>query len=280
MIYVLAKILLYNGILFNFSIFAQNMQIKYVTEFSWDAKVVGEVIIENEEYIAQGFYKMNSKMYPKSWVLRRMFNENDGEIMIRGEKNILKYNSKDKEYWLINIDEYFNKGKKDTVSQSPISRSLFFSIIFENLIDSTVDEFIIQREKGSQLENINGFRAKKWTTTIQSSKQKLLFEEWLVKELSLKDTLDSLKLDIMGSFNSNKDRSRISNMFSSEDFIRSADSTAVVDSLEGRIVQAKMQIEHEFFKSMRFEIKELYTVSFDASSFTIPEAYKRIEKNE
>ena len=280
MIYVLAKILLYNGILFNFSIFAQNMQIKYVTEFSWDAKVIGEVKIENEEYIAPGFYKMNSKMYPKSWVLRRMFNENDGEIMIRGEKNILKYNSKDKEYWLINIDEYFNKGKKDTVSQSPISRSLFFSIIFENLIDSTVDEFIIQREKGSQLENINGFRAKKWTTTIQSSKQKLLFEEWLVKELSLKDTLDSLKLDIMGSFNSNKDRSRISNMFSSEDFIRSADSTAVVDSLEGRIVQAKMQIEHEFFKSMSFEIKELYTVSFDASSFTIPEAYKRIEKNE
>ena len=280
MIYVLAKILLYNGILFNFSIFAQNMQIKYVTEFSWDAKVIGEVIIENEEYIAQGFYKMNSKMYPKSWVLRRMFNENDGEIMIRGEKNILKYNSKDKEYWLINIDEYFNKGKKDTVSQSPISRSLFFSIIFENLIDSTVDEFIIKREKGSQLENINGFRAKKWTTTIQSSKQKLLFEEWLVKELSLKDTLDSLKLDIMGSFNSNKDQSRISNMFSSEDFIRSADSTAVVDSLEGRIVQAKMQIEHEFFKSMSFEIKELYTVSFNASSFTIPEAYKRIEKNE
>tara|TARA_B100000886_G_scaffold11061_1_gene7170 strand:+ start:245 stop:1087 length:843 start_codon:yes stop_codon:yes gene_type:complete len=280
MIYVLAKILLYNGILFNFSIFAQNMQIKYVTEFSWDAKVIGEVIIENEEYIAQGFYKMNSKMYPKSWLLRRMFNENDGEIMIRGEKNILKYNSKDKEYWLINIDEYFNKGKKDTVSQSPISRSLFFSIIFENLIDSTIDEFIIKREKGSQLENINGFRAKKWTTTIQSSKQKLLFEEWLVKELSLKDTLDSLKLDIMGSFNSNKDRSRISNMFSSEDFIRSADSTAVVDSLEGRIVQAKMQIEHEFFKSMSFEIKELYTVSFNASSFTIPEAYKRIEKNE
>ena len=109
MIYVLAKILLYNGILFNFSIFAQNMQIKYVTEFSWDAKVIGEVIIENEEYIAQGFYKMNSKMYPKSWVLRRMFNENDGEIMIRGEKNILKYNSKDKEYWLINIDEYFKE---------------------------------------------------------------------------------------------------------------------------------------------------------------------------
>ena len=84
------------------------MQIKYVTEFSWDAKVIGEVIIENEEHIAPGFLKMNSKMYPKNWVLRKMFNENDGEIIIKGEKNILKYNSKDKEYWLINIDEYYS----------------------------------------------------------------------------------------------------------------------------------------------------------------------------
>ena len=158
-------------------------------------------------------------------------------------------------------------------------KETFFSIIFESLIDSTVDEFIIKREKASQLEKINGFRAKKWTTTIQSSKQKLLFEEWLVKELSLKDTLDSLKLDIMESFNPNKDKNKeTSYMISSDDFVWSADSTAVLDSLEGRIVQANMHIEHEFFKSMSFEIKELYTVSFDAASFTIPEAYKRIEK--
>ena len=257
------------------------MQIKYVTEFSWDAKVIGEVIIENEEHIAPGFLKMNSKMYPKNWVLRKMFNENDGEILIRGEKNILKYNSKDKEYWLINIDEYFNKEKKDTFSQNSVSRSLLFSTLFESLIDTTVDEFIIQREKASQLEKINGFRAKKWTTTIQSSKQKLLFEEWLVKELSLKDTLDSLKFDIMESLNPNKDKNiRTSYMISSDDFVWSADSTAVLDSLEGRIVQAKMHFEHEFFKSMSFVIKELYTVSFDAASFTIPEVYERIEKND
>ena len=39
------------------------MQIKYVTEFSWDAKEIGEVIIENEEHIARGFLKMNSKLH-------------------------------------------------------------------------------------------------------------------------------------------------------------------------------------------------------------------------
>ena len=97
--------------------------------------------------------------------------------------------------------------------------------------------------------------------------------------LLLRIMLDSLKFDIMESFNPNKDRNiRTSYTISSDDFVWSADSTAVLDSLEGRIVQAKIYIEHEFFKSMSFEIKELYTVSFDAASFTIPEAYKRIEK--
>ena len=94
MINILVRTLFFKCIFFTFSVYAQNMQIKYVTEFSWDAKVIGEVIIENEEHIAPGFLKMNSKMYPKNWVLKKMFNENDGEIIIRGEKNILKYNSK------------------------------------------------------------------------------------------------------------------------------------------------------------------------------------------
>ena len=255
------------------------MQIKYLSESSWDAKVIGRVIIEKEEYIAPGFLKMNLKMYPKNWVLRKMFSENDGEIFIKGEKNILRYSEKDEEYWLMNVNEYFNMGKIDTASQRPLSRSLFFSLIFESLIDTSGGELLIQREKASQIENINGFRAKKWTTTIQNSKKKLLFEEWLVKQLSLKDTLDSLKLDIMGSLDPYKERNiATSYMISSDDFVWSADSTAVLDSLEGRIVQANMHIEHEFFKSMSFEIKELYTVSFDAASFTIPEAYKRIEK--
>ena len=85
----------------------------------------------------------------------------------------------------------------------------------------------------------------------------------------------------MESFNPNKDiNKRTSYMISSDDFVWSADSTVVLDSLVGRIVQARMHIEHEFFKSISFEIKELYTVSFDATSFTIPEAYERVERND
>ena len=83
----------------------------------------------------------------------------------------------------------------------------------------------------------------------------------------------------MESFNPNKDRNKENSyMISSDDFVRSADSTAVLDSLDGMIVQAKIYTEHEFFKTISFEIKELYTTSFDGAFFTIPETYERIKK--
>ena len=51
----------------------------------------------------------------------------------------------------------------------------------------------------------------------------------------------------MGSLNPYKERNiATSYMISSDDFVRSADSTAVLDSLDGMIVQAKIYTEHEF----------------------------------
>ena len=257
------------------------MQIKYVIEFSWDMKLFGEVIAEREQYIAPGFFKMNSNIYPESWVLRKMFNKDNGEIMIEGEKNILKYDNREKEYWLITIDEYFKKSDKDTIDNSSTERDLFFSDFFEDLLDTSYGKFSIQREKTSRVDIINGFRAKKWNTIIKNSKQKLIFEEWLVKELPLKDTFDSLKLDLMEELNSSNYQNRKNSfMLSSDVFVKIADSTAILDSLDGKIVQAKMYCEHEFLKSISFEIKELYALSFEPSFFSIQESYKRNKKND
>ena len=102
------------------------MQVKYVIEFSWDMKLLGEVTTKREQYVAPGFFKKNSKINPENWVLRRMFNKDNGEIMIAGEKNILKYDNKEEEYWLITIDEYFKKSEKDTIANRTSERDLFF----------------------------------------------------------------------------------------------------------------------------------------------------------
>ncbi len=257
------------------------MQVKYVVEFSWDMKLFGEVTTEREQYVAPGFFKKNSKIYPESWVLRRMFNKDIGEVMIGGEKNILKYDNKEEEYWLTTIDQYFKKTEKDTIVNPLSERDLFFTDVFKEFFNNSDDKFSVQREKTSQVDNINGFRAKKWITTIQNPRQKLVFEEWLVKELPLKDTLDSLKIDLMVKlYPDQHQNSTTSFIFSSDVFVKIADSTAILDSLNGKIIKAKMYCEHEFLKSISFEIKELYTSSFDASSFTIPEKYNRINKDD
>ena len=49
-----------------------------------------------------------------------MFNEDDGEIIVKGEKNILKYSKKDEEYWLVNVDEYLIRKKRHGFSNSNI----------------------------------------------------------------------------------------------------------------------------------------------------------------
>ena len=55
-----------------------------------------------------------------------MFNENDGDLVIKGEKNILKYSDKDEEYWLVNINEYFNMGKKTLLLNARYQDHFFF----------------------------------------------------------------------------------------------------------------------------------------------------------
>jgi hypothetical protein len=67
--------------------------------------------------------------------------------------------------------------------------------------------------------------------------------------------------------------------FSSHDFIKGVDSTYTFEPSNESMVLAKLLVDSDnsWIQSASFEIRELYTVPFDASSFTIPEEYERIE---
>ena len=67
--------------------------------------------------------------------------------------------------------------------------------------------------------------------------------------------------------------------FSSDTIIEKADSNSTIESLNGRIMKAKLHQIYAPIKSMNFEIRELYAVPFDSLSFSIPEDYEKI-KNE
>ena len=261
---------------------AQEMQVRYVSAYSFDAKWAGEFEIVMDQIRAPGYYRSNEKFSPKKWIFRWYYTE-EGSIEIAGTDNRLGYNAKSKEYWIEPPENHESiKEEEATTSEleenkknreQPFINNLLTSFN-ESIFDGDESKPLINRLMSDSLEDVNGFRAKKWTTTISTNETKMIIEEWMVDNLLLKDTFYSYYIgsDELGD----KEIPSIS----SNDFIKDIDSTSSINNIDGDIVKAKLVVESDnaWVKSMEFEIRELYTVPFDASSFAIPEDYERVEE--
>lgn len=272
---------LYFPFLISFSM-AQEMQVRYVSAYSFDAKWAGEFEIVMDQIRAPGYYRSNEKFSPKKWIFRWYYTE-EGSIEIAGTDNRLGYNAKSKEYWIEPPENHESiKEEEATTSEleenkknreQPFINNLLTSFN-ESIFDGDESKPLINRLMSDSLEDVNGFRAKKWTTTISTNETKMIIEEWMVDNLLLKDTFYSYYIgsDELGD----KEIPSIS----SNDFIKDIDSTSSINNIDGDIVKAKLVVESDnaWVKSMEFEIRELYTIPFDASSFAIPEDYERVEE--
>ena len=261
---------------------AQEMQVRYVSAYSFDAKWAGEFEIVMDQIRAPGYYRSNEKFSPKKWIFRWYYTE-EGSIEIAGTDNRLGYNAKSKEYWIEPPENHEAiKEEEATTSEleenkknreQPFINNLLTSFN-ESIFDADESKPLINRVMSDSLEDVNGFRAKKWTTTISTNETKMIIEEWMVDNLLLKDTFYSYYIgsDELGD----KEIPSIS----SNDFIKDIDSTSSINNIDGDIVKAKLVVESDnaWVKSMEFEIRELYTIPFDASSFAIPEDYERVEE--
>ena len=261
---------------------AQEMQVRYVSAYSFDAKWAGEFEIVMDQIRAPGYYRSNEKFSPKKWIFRWYYTE-EGSIEIAGTDNRLGYNAKSKEYWIEPPENHESiKEEEATTSEleenkknreQPFINNLLTSFN-ESIFDGDESKLLINRLMSDSLEDVNGFRAKKWTTTISTNETKMIIEEWMVDNLLLKDTFYSYYIgsDELGD----KEIPSIS----SNDFIKDMDSTSSINNIDGDIVKAKLVVESDnaWVKSMEFEIRELYTIPFDASSFAIPEDYERVEE--
>lgn len=261
---------------------AQEMQVRYVSAYSFDAKWAGEFEIVMDQIRAPGYYRSNEKFSPKKWIFRWYYTE-EGSIEIAGTDNRLGYNAKSKEYWIEPPENHESiKEEEATTSEleenkknreQPFINNLLTSFN-ESIFDGDESKPLINRLMSDSLEDVNGFRAKKWTTTISTNETKMIIEEWMVDNLLLKDTFYSyyIQSDELGD----KEIPSIS----SNDFIKDIDSTSSINNIDGDIVKAKLVVESDnaWVKSMEFEIRELYTIPFDASSFAIPEDYERVEE--
>jgi len=250
---------------------AQDMQIRYARVHSMDFKVIGSIETTTDQTTAPGFFTTNMK-FDAPWMLGFMEWET-GTIMIEGKDHILKYDAKDEEYWLVSPEDHFapdtnsNNGRRSGVTD-------WLPSFFED--DTSNPQ--IKRIEGDALETVNGYRARKWTTTISGSKLELVIEEWIADEIPLLDIFDSLRIDISGALNPYKDKKDfIKFKFSSDLIINELDTNSTIIPLNGRIIKAKLDKIGPYIKSMNFEIRELYAVPFDSLSFSIPEDYEQIK---
>ena len=152
----------------------------------------------------------------------------------------------------------------------------FFTEFYNDIFEEGVVPHI-SRYPNNGIEQVNGFKSKKWTTSIATKKNKMVIEEWMVGELPLRD---SLFLYIQSTLKSDTSSLNLGMLrLSSCDLIRGIDSTSKIERLNGSIVMAKLSIDSDksFIKSASFEIRELYMGPFSASSFAIPKEFERIE---
>ena len=293
-------------LLISFTI-AQDMQVKYVVAYTIDVDWVGEIETVSEITVSPGYGKFHGQLNPKRWIFR-MFGGQRGMIKVPGTENVMGYNAKRKTYWVTppGEDPLFadtnwgdesdeeSEEKEDTEEVSvtigteeegsntqQFGRKYWFVKIANDIFKDDDAIPSIERNLNDGIEEINGFRTKKWTTTISTETNNMNIEEWVVDELPLRDSLYAYIASTSEANNeliNNIDRVK----FSSQDFILGVDSSYTIKKLDKIIVMAKLTVDSDngWIQSALFEIRELYTVPFDALSYTIPEEYERIEIEE
>ena len=276
---------------------AQDMQVRYVSAYTIDVKWGGEVETIFEVNAAPDYLRINGKLNFKRWLFR-MFSGERGIIKISGTDNLMNYNAKRERYWLSPPEDsnnliknlmadgtFFNSDqKKENTEEKTREKSTSESDKqneFMDIFDNDNGTPKIDRNMSDGIEDVNGFRTKKWITTISTEENKMVIEEWIVDQLPLKDSLYSYIFPILEIDTSSIDSLTIPK-FSSYDIIKDVDSTYKTQPMDAIIVLAKLSIDSDngWVKSMEFEIRELYTIPFDASSFAIPEEYERFEIEE
>ena len=285
-------------------IIAQDMQVKYVVAYIVDIEWGGEIETISEITAAPGYGKFHGQLNPKRWIFR-LFGGQRGFIKVPGTKNFLGYNAKRKRYWVTpngedplfadmnwgdesdekaeekedteEVSVTIKTEEEDSNTQKSGKESWFIKIANDIFKDDDAPPRI-EKTLNESIKEINGFRTKKWTTTISTKNNKMVIEEWVVDELPLRDSLYAYisstleeKNELINFIDSVK--------FSSQDFILGVDSSYTIKKSDEIIVMAKLGIESNngWVQSALFEIRELYALSFDPLTFTIPEDFERIE---
>jgi len=272
-------------IFFSFSpLLTQNLQISLSMIMNMSVPVVGPISVSINQTVAPGFYKIEEKTDVERFMFRWMSDDAQGQIMISGTDKMINYNREDEVYWLETPEEYFSQSEPDSNKEDD-SGSLSFT--FKS--DDKDSPPRIERMSAQNIEIVNGYRAKKWITSVLFDDKKIIIEEWFVKDLPLLDLQDSIKRKVFEDFSRDIEFSGNNNlddflgdewdmMGLSNTIISEMDTITDLDQIQGKPVKTNVL----FFEDkknpkikMSMEILELYAESVDTAFFTIPDNFKK-----
>ena len=262
--------------------FAQEIQIRMKTKSYFDAPLIGKVNLYQTTVLA----KNQKNTYETANIEKKFFgflaglfsdiNDTTGHL-ITDDGRQWEYNINEREYWIYTDDD--ETLKPDDEKES---KKISFTVGNENS-----EILSISRISSERTDDIHGFKAKKYTTTFETSENKIEIDEWAVKELSLLKVADTLNKNLLFSlgipdsiiFASTYGAGLSNNAMvlgSSE-----LDSLMLVFNIipiKGEIIKGDVRlrgkINDDSDVSFGTEIIELYAEDFDSSTFSINKDYK------
>ena len=270
---------------------SNNIQIKMVTKITADIPVIGKVNSLRTMYLTS-----NSKNTVETTSIERKFfgfiaglfsdiKDTTGTL-VDDEGLEWKYNINDKEYWKFD-NERNEASEKDNESKN---NEFTFSLGADDESEEDSKFISINRFSHGQMENINGFKAKKWTTTLEFSKFIVTIDEWSVKDLALLRHADSLNKRVLisqglsdtlialttyGRGLSNNEMilgtTKLDSLYDANNII------PILGEIIKGIVRKTDKGEDEYDMSFGLEMVELYAEDYIPEKFMIPKDFKLID---
>ena len=263
-------------------LFAQEIQIRMKTKSYFDAPVIGKVNLYQTTVLA----KNQKNTYETANIEKRFFgflaglfsdiNDTTGHL-ITDDGRQWEYNINEREYWIYTDDNEVLKPDDEKES-----KKISFTVGNANS-----EILSISRISSERIDDIHGFKAKKYTTTFETSENKIEIDEWAVKELSLLKVADTLNKNLLLSLgipDSIIFASTYGAGFSNNEMVLGSselDSLMLVFNISpiyGEIIKGDVRlrgkINDDSDVSFGTEIVELYAEDFDPRTFSLDKDYK------
>ena len=262
--------------------FAQDIQIRMKTKSYFDAPVIGKVHLYQTTVLA----KNQKNTYETAIIEKRFFgflaglfsdiNDTTGHL-ITDDGRQWEYNINEREYWIYTDDDKALKPNDEKES-----KKISFTVGNENS-----EILSISRISYERIDDIHGFKAKKYTTTFETSENKIEIDEWAVKELSLLKVADALNKNLLLSLgipDSIIFASTYGAGLSNNEMVLGSselDSLMLefnIAPIKGEIIKGDVRlrgkINDDSDVSFGTEIVELYAEDFDPRTFSLDKDYK------